>query len=420
MPLKIFYPSASRVVVVYDNYMALYDAQEGSELARFDYGGLPVQSASMGSSGNIALLFGDGEHSAQTRVVLFDSGLNVTGQASVGARTFSVTAGRREAYVLAAGGVYCYGPDGTLWGTRQTENRPLAVVAAKKTVLLTAASASELQFAAPQESGAAGRRAGRALQRAARFGAQRKRLSRAARAPAKSFGKGQDIMEFSPAILLDVALVGVVVFTVAYYMRRGFLAGLLGLVGNLASLALAWFLSGRVSPTLFENFFKSGLIDQTARLISEQGAAGVQAILDKFSAFLPASLLESITQQADSIFNSGAPDMALAIVENVVAPLVMPLIGVVVFFAVFVLGRVVISLLAAIFSNVNRVPLVGSVNRGLGAVIGLVAGLINVLMVLCIIWAVVVITGGSLPGLNDQALAGSRLYTFFSAYNPFS
>lgn len=38
--------------------------------------------------------------------------------------------------------------------------------------------------------------------------------------------------------------------------------------------------------------------------------------------------------------------MALAIVENVVAPLVMPLIGVVVFFAVFVLGRVVISLLA--------------------------------------------------------------------------
>ena len=44
----------------------------------------------------------------------------------------------------------------------------------------------------------------------------------------------------------------------------------------------------------------------------------------------------------------------------------------------------------------------------------------NVLMVLCVIWAVVVITGGSLPGLNDQALAGSHLYTFFSAYNPFS
>ena len=156
MPLKIFYPSASRVVVVYDNYMALYDVQTGSELARFDYGGLPVQSASMGTGGNLVLLFGDGEHSAQTRVVLFDSELNVTGQASVGARTFSVTAGRQEAYVLAAGGVYCYGPDGTLWGTQQTESRPLAVVAAQKTVLLTASSASELQFSAPQENAAAG------------------------------------------------------------------------------------------------------------------------------------------------------------------------------------------------------------------------------------------------------------------------
>ena len=208
-------------------------------------------------------------------------------------------------------------------------------------------------------------------------------------------------------------------FTVVYYMRRGFLAGLLGLVGNLASLALAWFISGRVSPTLFENFFKSGLIDQTAQLISEQGAAGVQAILDKFSAFLPASLLESITQQADSIFHSGAPDMALAIVENVVAPLVMPLIGVVVFFAVFVLGRVVISLLAAIFSNVNRVPLVGSVNKGLGAVIGLVAGLINVLMVLCVIWAVVVITGGNLNVLNDTVMHSSLYYKAFNMFNPF-
>ena len=89
-------------------------------------------------------------------MVLFDSELNVTGQASVGARTFSVTAGRQEAYVLAAGGVYCYGPDGTLWGTQQTESRPLAVVAAQKTGLLTASSASELQFSAPQENAAAG------------------------------------------------------------------------------------------------------------------------------------------------------------------------------------------------------------------------------------------------------------------------
>ena len=91
-----------------------------------------------------------------TEMKLFDSELNVTGQASVGARTFSVTAGRQEAYVLAAGGVYCYGPDGTLWGTQQTESRPLAVVAAQKTVLLTASSASELQFSAPQENAAAG------------------------------------------------------------------------------------------------------------------------------------------------------------------------------------------------------------------------------------------------------------------------
>ena len=38
---------------------------------------------------------------------------------------------------------------------------------------------------------------------------------------------------------------------------------------------------------------------------------------------------------------------------------------------------------------------------------------------LCAVWAVIVITGGSIGFLNDQALAGSITYSLFGRFNPF-
>ena len=226
-------------------------------------------------------------------------------------------------------------------------------------------------------------------------------------------------MSFSPALILDVVLAVVVILTVVHYMRRGFLAGLLDLVGNLAALILAWLVSGKVSPTVFENFFKSGLIDQLTDTIQQQGGASLMAVLQNLEGIMPAQMMQSLTESLQHIVTSGTPDIARQVVENIVAPLVVPLITVVVFFATFALCKLVLSLLVTILTNVNRIPLVGGVNKSLGVLVGLVAGVINVLLILCLVWAVVVITGGGLPFFNEQALSGSYLYTFFSAYNPF-
>ena len=217
-------------------------------------------------------------------------------------------------------------------------------------------------------------------------------------------------MNISPAIIIDVALIAVIVVSVFHYARKGFVAGLMDLVGNLASLALAWVVSGKLSPTVFENFFKSGLIEQTARTIQQQGGVNLSVILDGLSGILPQKFIDDITASAAGMLDSGAPD---------IAQLVVPLITVVVFFATFVLCRVVIAFLVTVLTNINKIPLLGGVNRILGVCIGVVAGFINVLLILCLLWAVVVITNGNLPFVNDSSLSGSCFYSFFSAYNPF-
>lgn len=227
-------------------------------------------------------------------------------------------------------------------------------------------------------------------------------------------------MSFSIALLLDIILVLVLLGTVLYYVRRGFVAGLLDLIGNFAALAVAWFASRKLSPGVFENFFKSGLITRTAESLQSQGEVNFDTLFASLSEFLPASLLERLRSATGPLtFDNAAPNIAEQVVENVIAPLIVPIITVVVFFAVFLVCRMVLALLVAVLTNVNRIPLLGGANKLLGVLIGLVGGTINVLLILCLVWAAVVITSGKLPVLNDFELSGSYFYSAFARYNPF-
>lgn len=226
-------------------------------------------------------------------------------------------------------------------------------------------------------------------------------------------------MNITPAVIIDIALIAVIIGTVFHYARKGFVAGVISLVGNLVSLGLAWGVSGKVSPTVFENFIKSGLIEKTANAIQQHGTVNLAAILENLSGIIPQKFIDNIMASASGLFDSNAPDVAIQVVEKVIAPLVVPMISVLLFFATFILCRVIIALLVAVLTNLNRIPLLGGINRMLGVCVGAVSGVINVLIILCLIWAVVVITNGNLPVINDATLSGSYFYSFFSAYNPF-
>lgn len=151
LPLKIQYLSNTEVLVIYDTFAAVYAAADGAELHRYEYGGRTLQSAAVSAGKNAVLLFGDGVHGAMTQLTVLDAALTVAGTVNLGERAQSVAADRTHAFVLTNDGVLCYGLDGAFAGTAVTEKKPLAVVAAQKTLLLTQGQASELEL--PGEAG---------------------------------------------------------------------------------------------------------------------------------------------------------------------------------------------------------------------------------------------------------------------------
>lgn len=226
-------------------------------------------------------------------------------------------------------------------------------------------------------------------------------------------------ISIGPALILDVILIAVIVLTAFHYKKKGFVAGLLDLVGNLLALLVAWIASDRISPTVFENFFKQGLIEKITQTVQERGTSGLTMLVESFSSILPGGMANEVTRSLQDILGSGAPDLAVRIVDTILTPLIVPMITVVLFFIAFAVCKLVISMLVAVLTNINKIPVIGSVNELLGILVGVAGGLLNVVLLLCLIWAVVAITNNNLPVLNNDMLSGSMMYSLFSKYNPF-
>lgn len=221
------------------------------------------------------------------------------------------------------------------------------------------------------------------------------------------------------AIVFDLVMLALLLVVAFAYARRGFAAGLVQFVGNLASLIGALVLSHQASPLLFEKFFQNGFVTSIQNTLTAEGTVNIQSTIEKYAGFLPESIKESLTASAAGLLDSGAPDMAVKLVDEVIAPLLTPIIAIVLFFVAFALCRLLVGLLVAVLTNVNRIPVMGSANRFFGFLMGLLAGVVDLYLVLCAVWAVIVITGGSIGFLNDQALAGSITYSLFGRFNPF-
>ena len=106
-------------------------------------------------------------------------------------------------------------------------------------------------------------------------------------------------------------------------------------------------------------------------------------------------------------------------VQKVLAPLLTPVISLVLFFVAFALLRMLVSLLVTVLGLVNKLPVVGTVNRWLGWTAGGIASLLDIYLVLCVLWALIVITGGNLTVLNDTVMSSSLYYKVFNVFNPF-
>ena len=171
------------------------------------------------------------------------------------------------------------------------------------------------------------------------------------------------------------------------------------------------------------HFLAGSFRDQIAANIAAGGAVSLDGIAQRYAGFLPeafrASIVDACERSISAVLNDNAVVLADTIVQKVLAPLLTPVISLVLFFVAFALLRMLVSLLVTVLGLVNKLPVIGAVNHWLGWGVGGIASLVDIYLVLCVVWALIVITSGNLTMLNDTVMSGSLYYKVFNVFNPF-
>lgn len=217
------------------------------------------------------------------------------------------------------------------------------------------------------------------------------------------------------SVLLDLLVIAVFIVFFIVGWRRGLISELLRIVGFAVALLAAWILSAPVTGWVYESFVKDKIVSQ----VSEKITTTVDG-----TALTGASFWEKLGDLGSEIASlvTVTPDQAAKLgedfVNNSLAAPVQAIIRTIVFVILFALFLLVIKLVSRLFKGLNKLPVVGTVNRIFGGILGLAEGAVICYIFVAIAAIIVKVTGDELLWLNSDLINDSKLFSLLYNFNP--
>ena len=149
------------------------------------------------------------------------------------------------------------------------------------------------------------------------------------------------------SLIWDAALAALILFVVIRSVRRGFVSSFIHLLGVAASCIVAALTAGKAAAWLYDGY----LAERVEQSVSD-------SLREKLEAF--AGLLDRIDPT----------DTISAAAGDAVRTMAVSLLTMVAFLIIFLLAMLIVRALVKLARSVNRVPVVGGINRLLGGTLG--------------------------------------------------
>lgn len=234
-------------------------------------------------------------------------------------------------------------------------------------------------------------------------------------------------------LIYDAALVALIVIAAVRAWRRGFLSSLVRFVGWAAALAVAAVFSKPLANLAYDALLK----ERVASFVQQNIDAGVSALssgtlaaadslesvrssvsgaisslLERLglenTLFAGATAEDSASAVLENISQTGA-DATDAIAQNAIAPAVTTVLQILIFLLLFALAMLLFRLLSRAFRGVNKVPVLGGVNKVLGGALGVGQGLILAYLAVLALVFLAGVSRGQWPWLTSDALEKTYL-----------
>lgn len=119
-----------------------------------------------------------------------------------------------------------------------------------------------------------------------------------------------------------------------------------------------------------------------------------------------------------SVITAADADYGGQIMNSIVTPTVLPPMKIIVFLVIFALIMLILSITASVTKLVNRIPVAGTANRVVGAVLGAAEGIIVLLLICMVMKFLISVCGNSLVFINEPTVDKTFIFRFFYRTDP--
>lgn len=228
--------------------------------------------------------------------------------------------------------------------------------------------------------------------------------------------------------IIDIILIALIVFVVVSSKKKGFVASLLESLSLIISTAFSYFLTPRISDFLYENVV-SGIVrnkfeNALAQNVSQKASAAtkvteltntIPSFAVKLAGFVGVDLNE-LSRAASTGKNFSTDEIINVVMDKVAYAVLIVAIKALVFIVLFIVLALLIKSLTKIIGKIaNKLPIVGKVNKLLGAALGVIKAIILVFVICTVLYF---IAGASNGSSFTEIIESSKIYGFVSGINP--
>ncbi len=233
------------------------------------------------------------------------------------------------------------------------------------------------------------------------------------------------------SIAIDLVIVIVALIIIFSCYVSGLISSLIRLLGTIVAFALAFFLSAPVADFVYDNYAYDEMVQMVAENLPDLSALEVSTeglplnsqelneiishVMGEMGLEIPEDFVipENLDEIAPSLDIQSNEEVAATIVDQVAKPIVHTAARVIAFVVLFIVFGILVKLLNFLGKQVNEIPLIGSVNKIGGVVVGVVEAAVFAYIASMALVIIVSITGGIGP-LTSEVLDNTYICNFVS------
>ena len=222
------------------------------------------------------------------------------------------------------------------------------------------------------------------------------------------------------SVILDLAIILIVALFAIIGIKRGAVKEIVSLVGIIVALALAITISKIGASFIYNEFVEEAIYNTVFEAVEDSVGADISSTID--------GLPEEIFQIGDAIgvdisekLESGlkedtnlASSVAEIVSESIAKPLVITIIQLVLFIILFVVFKVLIGWLGKILNIVAKLPVLGSANKLVGGIVGLLKGVIIASIVCYVVIIILKVQPDGFAGINQKIVENTKIFNLIS------